>query len=711
MNTFARTAELVFDFGDGRVERYRVATNVARGPGGAYQGLRMSEAMRDVLHIPYETRESSVTPGEFVLSSVRDAGSVAGDGAGFLPRTAWTILTATDEQAASGVSFDDILLQARQHIILSYSQDEDQDGLFRDEESLYGCSDQTKESDADATHPDGDGLDDFFEIRTGWTVGPIVDPDLLPSQTTYSVRSSPTSMDEDGDGLTDNLELAQHTDPHKPDTDGDGLSTASRSRRGPPRARAASLRRPDARHERGPPRPAFAELRGPLPPRPRRPPQQGRRRERDLWRRGVSAERRRSLGPFHLVPLVSVYGGFTGVETKRDQRDEDPVFNGCILSGEAINGTLHVVTAEDAQVDESAALDGFMITGGTADAELHGPDQRGGGLVVANGASPTLRRLFFRLNSASDAGGAVWVVGGRPRFEDCLFDQNRCGASACRGGAMLLEDTNAHFVDCRFTDNESGGRGGAVFSFQHGGQENVFERCTFLRNRTTDFGVDHVGTTLYLAGAQHRLLQCRFLRNGNGGGATGEGTVFNSFSRVEISQCLFWGNDADGGAAVASRQLDQPDPSVFESETRFVDCTLAGNVSGAVFLDGFLVSASVENSILWGNGGGQEGAQLHAQNGAHIVEVRTSCIEGLALYSAPDNIGSDPGFASLETGNLRLRAVSPCIDAGNNLLDYELFEPGFQPAPSGDLDGATRTVDGNGDGEAVIDMGAYEFQD
>src|SRR5262249_10538879 len=35
-NTFARTAELVFDFGDGRVERYRVATNVARGAGGSY---------------------------------------------------------------------------------------------------------------------------------------------------------------------------------------------------------------------------------------------------------------------------------------------------------------------------------------------------------------------------------------------------------------------------------------------------------------------------------------------------------------------------------------------------------------------------------------------------------------------------------------------------------------------------------------------------
>src|SRR5262249_14709142 len=99
-NTFARTAELVFDSGDGRVERYRVATNVARGPGGSYLGLRMGDALRDVLHIPYETMESTETPGEFVLKSVRDAGTIAGNGPGFLPRAAWTVLTATDEQAS-----------------------------------------------------------------------------------------------------------------------------------------------------------------------------------------------------------------------------------------------------------------------------------------------------------------------------------------------------------------------------------------------------------------------------------------------------------------------------------------------------------------------------------------------------------------------------------------------------------------------------------
>jgi hypothetical protein len=62
------------------------------------------------------------------------------------------------------------------------------------------------------------------------------------------------------------------------------------------------------------------------------------------------------------------------------------------------------------------------------------------------------------------------------------------------------------------------------------------------------------------------------------------------------------------------------------------------------------------------------------------------------------------------TGNLRLTSSSSCIDAGSSFVDFEPFEPGFQLPPPGDLDGNARVVDGDLDGTAVIDMGAYEFQ-
>ncbi len=52
-------------------------------------------------------------------------------------------------------------------------------------------------------------------------------------------------------------------------------------------------------------------------------------------------------------------------------------------------------------------------------------------------------------------------------------------------------------------------------------------------------------------------------------------------------------------------------------------------------------------------------------------------------------------------GDYSLGSLSPCIDEGFN---------GAPELPAFDFDGNPRIVDGNDDGDAVVDMGAFEYQ-
>ncbi|MBN1270402.1 MAG: putative Ig domain-containing protein, partial [Kiritimatiellae bacterium] len=122
------------------------------------------------------------------------------------------------------------------------------------------------------------------------------------------------------------------------------------------------------------------------------------------------------------------------------------------------------------------------------------------------------------------------------------------------------------------------------------------------------------------------------------------------------------------------------------------NCTIVENqASGATSEGGglFNTNGTVRNTILyfntasnsadWAGGGGFE-----------------SCCA--ALLSGDGNITNDPQFRALASGDLRLAEGSPCIDAGS-----------AASAPTNDLRGVIRPLDGDGAGGVGYDMGAYEF--
>ena len=134
--TQARTARVSIDFGDGRFEEYRVATNVNRNPDSSLAGITMNRVMD--LTVGPGNWESRVAPascfpgGGLVLWRVRDLDTELDD----TPRF-WSVFYSGD-QVGGGIPFDSAVLRNGETVLIALSKDEDGDGMLAAQEQQFG---------------------------------------------------------------------------------------------------------------------------------------------------------------------------------------------------------------------------------------------------------------------------------------------------------------------------------------------------------------------------------------------------------------------------------------------------------------------------------------------------------------------------------------------------------------------------------------------
>ncbi len=351
----------------------------------------------------------------------------------------------------------------------------------------------------------------------------------------------------------------------------------------------------------------------------------------------------------------------------------------------------------------------------------------------------TSKLIYCRIEYGKTGGGCPDNCGGGI-FADlsnlivchCLLRQNRAESGVGNnwgGGAIYCQYSNAIITDNLITQNFTGHDGGGICcyfsspkihrniimgndaSFRGGGIAVVslsnpeILQNTISNNTTGTFlSTDSYGGGIYVF-AHGALIQHNFIENNEsdmGGGIACHNT------NAQIINNLIANNSGRSGGAVF---LSGSSPTVLsnticDNSAWFMGGGIASThytFGGTTYYSNPVLTAN----IIYGNVS-DDGSQLKSDAGnipvisyCNIQDMNGTGIEG-EFNSIAGNIDLPPRFSDAGTYAWELSNASPCVDAG----PADLSGLG---CPDCDLSGCVRVWDGNGDQNAVIDMGAWEF--
>lgn len=324
--------------------------------------------------------------------------------------------------------------------------------------------------------------------------------------------------------------------------------------------------------------------------------------------------------------------------------------------GITVHGDLQAIgTAEQPILFTGSGWRGIRIDNATSTSRLehctieHGDRQstyESGGGIASIDSSLEIRHGTLRHNRAYLNGAAIYCSGGSLLVDDCeIFDNHIEGASSGEGGGISCESSDVEITRSRIHDNTvltftyfgaTNSRGGGIALRDSGG--------LVARNVISGNDLNHSGTEAESAG----------------------GGIYVNGGAPVLHNNTIWGNrvryNNHLGGGVYLRGYD----------ARLINNIVAGNVGCGVWFDPGASTTNVAYNDVYGNSEGPfDGGYIPAGLG----EITQTNHNGDPSDEA-FNILLDPQLVAPATGDFRLMATSPCIDAG---------DPTAPPDPDGSI--------------------------
>lgn len=356
---------------------------------------------------------------------------------------------------------------------------------------------------------------------------------------------------------------------------------------------------------------------------------------------------------FRIRKNVTMYGGFSGIESSTESRPSDGSAAKTILKSEAGEDRILII-ANSSSNRIKVYIDGVTITGGKAHKTVENypldptSAYRGGGIFIGN-AEVNFKNVSVTGNQANtqnaeqtSRGGGIYSTDSELTFVDCTISSNTAksvsgtdgsgfsgtgGGLYCYNSTAIITNTSIH--DNIATEGNANGYGGGIYSYN-----STLELIkTAIYNNTAQEGnASGYGGGIYHKSGGFTLTNCRITNNTAITGDDGEG--YGGGIYAEGGATLFEIRETDimDNYAISSSNSDKTAKGggIYSHNRPFsiINSNISGNYatagSGEGWGGGLQIKSdnrefNIVNTLFHHNVGGSKGGGIHVESGTNII--------------------------------------------------------------------------------------------